>query len=128
MKQHFLLTYNTITCAHNYYYSYTLQRVSFAMRVWRTCTCVCELHACTIPIQPAGITLHANDNLPIRENNQRLVHLEYWRSDCNDEIRSCLRSSEMLAVISEVLISIPRNVRQVVGPSIFEGFTSAFIL
>ena len=45
---------------------------------------------------------------------------------CNnnrDDTRSCLWSSVMLAVIVDVSISIPRKVRRVVGPSIFDGFT-----
>ena len=34
----------------------------------------------------------------------------------------------MLAVIVHVSISIPKKVRRVVGPSIFDGFTGALIL
>ena len=79
-------------------------------------------------ILPAGITLHAKDNLPIRESSWRLVHLECCNNDCNDDMRSRLRSSVMLAVMVDVSISIPRKVRRVVGPSTFDGLTGAFIL
>ena len=37
-------------------------------------------------------------------------------------------SSEILAVIMEVSIRIPRNTIRVVGPSTLEGFTGAFIV
>ena len=43
-------------------------------------------------------------------------------------MRSCFRSSEILAVMVEVSIRIPRNTIQVVGPSTLEGFTGAFIV
>ena len=79
-------------------------------------------------ILPAGTTLHAKDNLPIRESSWRLVHLECCNNDCNDDMRSCSRSSVMLAVMVDVSISIPRKVRQVVGPSTFDGLIGAFIL
>ena len=69
-------------------------------------------------ISPAGITLHANDSLPIRESDCHLVHLECCNNDCNDDMRSCLHSSVMLAVI----------VRQKVGPLIFDDLTGAYIL
>jgi len=74
------------------------------------------------------ITLHVNDSLPIKESNWHSVHLWCWSIDCNDEIRYCLHSSGMLAVMVEVLFIVPRNVRWVVGPSIFEDFTGACIL
>jgi len=38
-------------------------------------------------ILSAGITLHVNNNLPIKESNWRFVHLRCWSIDCNDEIR-----------------------------------------
>ena len=55
------------------------------------------------------------------------MHLECCSIDCNDDVRSCLRSSVMLAVIVEVSISIPRKIKRVVGPSILDGLTGAFI-
>ena len=73
-------------------------------------------------ILSAGITLHAKDNLPIRESNWHLMHLEWCNNDCIDNMRSHLRLSVMLAVIVDVSISIPRKVRRVVGPSIFGAF------
>ena len=76
-------------------------------------------------ILPAGTTLHAKDNLPIRESSWRLVHLECCNNDCNDDMT---RSSVMLAVMVDVSISIPRKVRQVVGSSTFDGLIGAFIL
>lgn len=68
----------------------------------------------------------AGINEPMRESNWYLVHLECWSSDCKDDMRSCLHSAEMLAVMVEVSISISRNVRWIVGPSIFDGFTGTF--
>ena len=56
------------------------------------------------------------------------MHFECFNSDRNDDNRSYLCSSVILAVIVNVSISIPRKVRRVVGPSIFDGFTDAFIL
>ena len=84
-------------------------------------------------ILPAGISLHANDSLLMMDSNSHFVHFSSSHSDlcsrdCSEWIRSCLHSSEMLTVIVVVPIMIPRNVRCVVGPSIFEGFTGALRL
>ena len=56
------------------------------------------------------------------------MHLEHCNKDRNDDMRSCLRSSVMFTVIVDASISIPRKVRRVVGPSIFDAFTGEFIL
>ena len=84
-------------------------------------------------ILPAGISLHTNDNLPMTDSNSHFVHFPFLLSDlhnrdCSEWIISCFCSSEMLTVIVVVLIVIPRNVRCVVGPSIFKGFTGALRL
>ena len=84
-------------------------------------------------ILPAGITLHANDSLLMMDRNSRFVyfsssHSDLCSRDCSKWIRSCLRSSEMLIIIVVVSIMIHENVRCVVGPSIFEGFTGALRL
>ena len=78
-------------------------------------------------ILPAGITLHAKDNFPMRERSCCFVHL--WRDlkDNSKDNRSCLRSSDMLACISAVSMMIPKNERRVEGPSIFDDLTGALI-
>ena len=56
------------------------------------------------------------------------MHLSFFLSDCIDKIRSAFCSSEILAVMFSVSITILRNVSQVDGPSILEVLTGALIL
>ena len=78
-------------------------------------------------MRPSGTTLHANDNFPMRESNWRLVH---W-SSCMVVIISWdsadLRSSDILAVMAIVSITMPRNVILVVGRISFSVLMGALI-
>jgi len=62
---------------------------------------------------PAGTTLHAKDNLLIRENSLHFVHF--------------LKLQNELASIVFVLSTMPRKVKHVVGPLTFSVFTGALI-
>ena len=70
-------------------------------------------------MQPAGTTLQTNDSLPIMDNNSRLVHFfnvqKEWIAVNNDD----LHLDEILAFMATVSSTIPRKVRQVVGPQPF---------
>ena len=76
----------------------------------------------------AGRTLQENDSLPINDSNSHLVHLCQACKNCRSWSNDCFLSDVMLASIEIVLIWIPRNVKQVVGPSTLDGFTGALIL
>jgi len=63
-------------------------------------------------ILPAGTTLQANDSLPINDNSWHFVRLRFLDS-VKDQISAIIadfRSSEILAVIDIVSITIPKNV------------------
>lgn len=78
-------------------------------------------------ILPAGITLYANYIFPMRERISCFVHLCQNLKNNREDNRSCLQSSNMVAYIFAVLVMIPKNKRQVDGPSILDDFTGILI-
>ena len=78
-------------------------------------------------MQPAGTTLQANESLPTRESNWCFVHFFQVLNDCSSSNINDLHSSDMLAVIFSVSITIPKNVILVVGGTTFSSFTGALI-
>ena len=77
-------------------------------------------------MRPAGTTLQANDSLPMRESNSRLTHFLRCINDYTSRIKD-LRSSEMLAVMVLVSITIPKNVIWVLGGITFSALMGALI-
>ena len=64
---------------------------------------------------------------PMRERISCFVHLWQNLKNNREDNRSCLQSSNMVAYIFAVLVMIPKNRRQVDGPSILDGFTGILI-
>ena len=77
-------------------------------------------------ILPGGITLQANASLPISKSWRRFVQVRLPRRSSMAFRSSVFRSTVMEACIEVVLRRIPRNVREVEGPSSFSTFVGAF--
>ena len=72
-----------------------------------------------------GTTLQANANFPTTESSSFLVQVLLPWSLSSAGTISAFLSCVILAYIVTVSSRTPRNVRRVVGPSTFSGFTAA---
>ena len=72
-------------------------------------------------VLPDGITLAANESLPIRDKCSRFVHFLRPVQKSNNGINSSSFSEGRLTAIVIVSINMPRKTKLVVGPIIFSG-------
>ena len=74
-----------------------------------------------IKVLPDGITLAANESLPIRDKSSHFVHFLRPFQNSNICSNSSRFSDGRLTFIVIVSISIPRKTKQVVGPIILSS-------
>ena len=94
---------------------------------WRGTTVVLRSMSRRRKILPGGTTLQANASLPMSESRRRFVHVRFPRRSKMALRISVFRSAVMEACMEVVSRRMPRNVREVEGPSSFSTFVGAFM-
>ena len=76
---------------------------------------------CLIKVLPNGITLAANESLPIRDKSSHFLHFLQPVQNSNNGSNSSSFSDGRLTAIVIVSFNIPRKTKQVVVPIILSG-------
>jgi len=79
-------------------------------------------------MRPTGKTLQQKDSLPIKDTRAPFVQVLWYLKYRSCDNIAAFRSDVILACIVEVSRQMPKNVRDVVGPSTLDDLTGTFNL